>query len=234
MKQPLRAALTLPFFVGCVLNAQVSAPLAGFAPKQEELPANVFRITRRRTAVVYRFADEKRDHLVKVIYRRKGRDYLRFFHNYQTSREFRSALDLVEIGIRVPEPKACYRNWNLFSKVDSIFVAEYMDGLQPGKIFLRPDLTSPEIRSVFVSKYADGMRRMLSAGLLNVDAHPGNVLWSGNPDDDLVWIDNDVERFPPEEHAWARRKILDLLEWKIRRDESGLTFEELEEIAWII
>ncbi|HCN28884.1 MAG TPA: hypothetical protein DIT64_08960 [Verrucomicrobiales bacterium] len=118
--------------------------------------------------------------------------------------------------------------------MDSIYVAEFMEGLQPGKIFLRPDLTAPDIRRVFIRKYAAGMRLMLDSGLHNLDAHPGNVMWNGDPDEDLVWIDNDVETFPPEGRPAARQSILDLLEWKVRRDESGLTLDEVAEIARII
>lgn len=234
MFKRIRAKLTLPFFIGFMLNAHVVAPLVGMMPSRNNLPSHVTRITRRKSATVYKFAGNREEHVVKIIYRRKGRDYLRILLDDKASREYRAAVALAELGLRVPEPIGCYRNWNPFSTVDSIFVSEFLEGLQPGKIFLRPDLTGPDIRRVFVSKYADGMRRMLSAGLLNVDAHPGNVMWSGNPDDELVWIDNDVERFPPERHAWARQKILDLLEWKIRRDESELTLDEVAEIARII
>lgn len=201
------------------------------------LQLQVRRLTRRKSAEVFRVDGSVGDLVVKVINRRKGRDYLRFFTSLTASKastEFQSAQKLEGIGLQVAPPVASFRNWNPFSTVDSVFVAEFVPDLKAGDEFIFTKGSTSEAKNQFLEKYAHDMKHMLDAGYLNVDAHPGNVLWSGREQDALVWIDNEVENFPPSQRAEKKAHIMSLLRRKSAKNETRLTDEELAVIEGMI
>lgn len=197
------------------------------------LQIQVRRLTRRKSAEVFRVDGSVGDLVVKVINRRKGRDYLRFFTSLTASKagtEFQSAQKLEGIGLQVAPPVASFRNWNPFSTVDSVFVAEFVPDLKTGDEHIQTKGSTSDAKKQFLEKYAQDMKRMLDAGMLNVDAHPGNVLWSGRDEDPLVWIDNEVENFDASNRAEKKSHIMSLLRRKSAKNETRLTDEEL---AWL-
>jgi len=197
------------------------------------LQIQVRRLTRRKSAEVFRVDGSVGDLVVKVINRRKGRDYLRFFTSLTASKagtEFQSAQKLEGIGLKVAPPVASFRNWNPFSTVDSVFVAEFVPDLKTGDEHIQTKGSTSDAKKQFLEKYAQDMKRMLDAGMLNVDAHPGNVLWSGRDEDPLVWIDNEVENFDASNRAEKKSHIMSLLRRKSAKNETRLTDEEL---AWL-
>lgn len=206
---------------------------AGEAPARPPQP-QVRRLTKRKSAEVYRVdGTSAGDLVVKVINRRKGRDFLRFFTSLTASKaglEHEAAQKLEAIGLQVAAPVASFRNWNPFSTVDSVFVAEYVPDLKPGDDFILTKGTTSDAKKQFLEKYAHDMKHMLDAGCLNVDAHPGNVLWSGREQDPLVWIDNEVENFDAAKRGEKKGHIMSLLRRKCAKNETRLTDEEL---AWL-
>lgn len=198
------------------------------------LQPQVRQLTKRKSAEVYRVdGTTAGDLVVKVINRRKGRDYLRFFTSLTASKaglEHAAAQKLEGIGLQVAPPVASFRNWNPFSTVDSVFVAEFVPDLKPGDAFILTKGTTSEAKTQFLEKYAHDMQHMLDSGVLNVDAHPGNVLWSGREEDPLVWIDNEVENFEPAKRAEKKSHMMALLRRKAAKNETRLTDEEL---AWV-
>jgi|GEM_PF-3090928 hypothetical protein len=232
-----RTLLRLLPVAASFVNPLLKAPVQTKADLSSLLQVRVKRLTRRKSATVFRVDGSVGDLAVKVINRRKGRDYLRFFtslKSYKASMEFHSAEMLEGIGLQVPQPVASFRNWNPFSTVDSIFVAEYVPDLKTGDEYILTKGETSESKSLFLTKYAQDMKRMLDAGLLNVDAHPGNVLWSGRDLDPLVWIDNEVEAFDASQRAEMKERIIVLLRRKAAKNETRLTDEELSIIEDLI
>jgi len=218
---------------GSFVNPSLATPLQRKADISTSLQVGVKRLTRRKSATVFRVDGSVGDLAVKVINRRKGRDYLRFFTSLTSSKaslEFHSAQVLEEIGLHVPQPVASFRNWNPFSTVDSIFVAEFVPDLKTGDDYILTKGATSESKRLFLEKYAQDMKRMLDAGYLNVDAHPGNVLWSGRDADPLVWIDNEVETFDLAQRGEMKERIMSLLRRKAAKNETRLTDEELSMI----
>ncbi|MES2598548.1 MAG: hypothetical protein V4662_24650 [Verrucomicrobiota bacterium] len=217
------------------INPRTASAIQGAGEASVSPPQpQVRRLTKRKSAEVYRVdGTTAGDLVVKVINRRKGRDFLRFFTSLTASKaglEHEAAQKLEGIGLQVAPPVASFRNWNPFSTVDSVFVAEFVPDLKPGDEYIATKGSTSEAKTQFLEKYVHDMKHMLDAGFLNVDAHPGNVLWSGREQDPLVWIDNEVETFPPAQRAEKKAHIMALLHRKSAKNETRLTDDEL---AWL-
>lgn len=215
--------MTLPEPVRGFFNLRVRAPGSDEVRK-------IRLVSKRRSARLYRVQMGDDCVAVKVIQRLKHVDFVRMCWKNIARREFESAQMLMNAGLRVPEPRAWYRNWNLFSWVDSVFVAEFLDGLTNGVDFLKQGAASPALREAFLCRYFVDLRRMLDAGLLHLDAHPGNVLWSGQEREALVWLDNDVLRFPPGCRTRWRDVLVAKHEGKVRRGASPLTLADMAQM----
>lgn len=214
----------LPVPVRGFFNLRVQLP-----PKDD--PRRVELVSKRPSAMLYKVEDGGESLAVKVINRLKYKDFVRMCWKNIARREHDSALLLQEAGIRVPQPLLWFRNWNLLSWVDSIFVADFLDGLTGGNRFLHESEAATGRREVFYEKYVGDLVRMLDAGLLHLDVHPDNVLWSGRQEDALVWLDNDVMQFPGSQRARWRKWLLDKHQGKVRRKASLLTMEDVERMG---
>jgi hypothetical protein len=214
---------------------QLPVPVRGFLNLRVRLPPKddsrrVELVSKRRSAMLYKVDDGGESLAVKVINRLKYKDFVRMCWKNIARREHDSAMLLLEAGIRVPQPRLWFRNWNLLSWVDSIFVADFLDGLTGGNSFLHEREAATGRRNVFLEKYVCDLVRMLDAGLLHLDVHPDNVLWSGREQDALVWLDNDVMRFPGSQRSRWREWLLDKHQGKVSRKASLLTMEDVERI----
>ena len=218
-----RDVFRLPVPVRGFFNLRVQPP-----PKDD--PRRVELVSKRRSAMLYKVDDGCESLAVKVINRLKYKDFVRMCWKNIARREHESALLLQEAGIRVPRPRLWFRNWNLLSWVDSVFVADFLDGLTGGNSFLHEREAATGRREVFFEKYVRDLVRMLDAGLLHLDVHPDNVLWSGREQDALVWLDNDVMRFPGSQRPRWREWLLEKHQGKVRRKASLLTMEDVERI----
>lgn len=222
-QDPTQDVFQLPVPVRGFFNLRVQLP-----PKDD--PRRVDLVSKRRSAMLYKVDDGRESLAVKVINRLKYKDFVRMCWKNIARREYESALLLQEAGIRVPQPRRWLRNWNLLSWVDSIFVADFLEGLTGGNSFLHEREAAGGRREVFFEKYVSDLVRMLDAGLLHLDVHPDNVLWSGREEDALVWLDNDVVRFPASQRPRWRDWLLDKHQGKVRRKASLLTMEDVERI----
>lgn len=223
-QEAVQEVFCLPVLVHGFFNLRVRVP-----PKDD--PRRVELVSNRRSATLYKVDDGCANMAVKVIRRLKYRDFSCMCWKNIARREHDSALLLQAAGIRVPQPRLWFRNWNLLSWVDSIFVADFLDGLTGGNRFLHESEVATGRREVFYEKYVGDLVRMLDAGLLHLDVHPDNVLWSGREEDALVWLDNDVTQFPGSQRSRWRNWLLDKHQAKVRRKASLLTMEDVERMG---
>jgi hypothetical protein len=139
------------------------------------------------------------DILIKRIQAQKAADYVRRLVFCQGKREFLSSHDMMELGLKCPDPIGYAINLNPFSRLDSLFIC----GFLPDAVYISQhlrELSEPD-RLMYLKMVARDISLMFFNNVLHKDLHLKNILLMPSDPSHIYWIDNDLRNT-------SRRKIM--------------------------
>ncbi len=148
------------------------------------------------------------DILIKRIQAQKAADYTRRLVFCQGKREFLSSHNMMDMGLKCPDPIGYAINLNPFSRLDSLFIC----GFLPEAVHISQHMStlSETDRLTYLKMVARDISLMFSHNVLHKDLHLKNILLMPSDPANIYWIDNDLRKT-------SRREIMRRKESMLRR-----------------
>ncbi|MBN1472474.1 MAG: hypothetical protein JW925_11890 [Syntrophaceae bacterium] len=165
------------------------------------------------------------DLLIKRIQAQKAADYVRRLVFCQGRREFLSSHDMMDMGLKCPDPIGYAINLNPFSRLDSLFICGFLpEAVHISQYMLT--LSKPD-RLMYLKMVARDISLMFSNNVLHKDLHLKNILLMPSDPANIYWIDNDLRKT-------SRREIMQRKDAMLRRLMFNIPFCSDKEINFFI